>query len=132
MDAKEAVAALNISCEKIRKLTEAVTTTQSAKAPQSVSNPQASTAPPAAKKRKVSKYAVLLDNPTALVRKRVAKYFGMRKIQTLYFGTVTEYSADNKWWHILYDDEDSEDIGHKELYDALSLYEEHKNEDPNV
>lgn len=74
-------------------------------------------------------------NPEKYESLRIAKYFqigenGEDKM-ALYFGTITKYLQEQKWWHIEYDDGDNEDMSINELMTHLELYEENKNSDTN-
>lgn len=54
---------------------------------------------------------------------RVAKEFDDGGV---YFGTVSQYDPKSKWWWIVYDDGDQEDMNAEELDAALELYSEHQ------
>jgi hypothetical protein len=91
---------------------------------------------PPAKKNKVAQTLTISDltkDPQSVVGKRIAKYFemGIKELQ-LFFGTIAEYVQDDgeEWWHIVYDDDDSEDLEVDLLLKALLLYEMQKHEDP--
>jgi hypothetical protein len=77
-------------------------------------------------------------NPSEYLGMRVAKWFNSDDAPELdiFFGTVDEVKtdpSDNKtWWHVTYDDDDSEDIDLKELKELLKLYEENKKNDPEA
>lgn len=63
------------------------------------------------------------QDPHSYVNLRCAKAFG----PDVYFGTITKYitpptARDDELWHVLYDDDDSEDFDSKDLRRALSLY----------
>ncbi len=66
--------------------------------------------------------------------RRIAKYFegtddNGDQIMSMFFGTVTQYVEEQKWWNITYDDGDNEDMSANELTTHLNLYEENKNLD---
>jgi hypothetical protein len=91
---------------------------------------------PATKKNKAAKTLTLSDltkDPQSFVGQRIAKYFemGARDLQ-LFFGSIAEYVQDDgeEWWHIVYDDDDSEDMEADPLLTGLLLYEKQKHEDP--
>lgn len=64
-------------------------------------------------------------DPHSYVNSRVSKMFG----EETYYGTITKYIAaptakDDHLWHVLYDDDDSEDFDAKDLKKALALYKQ--------
>jgi hypothetical protein len=75
-------------------------------------------------------------NPKDYVGLRVAKYFpGEGETEELYFGTIDYVSVqddDEVLWHVLYDDDDSEDYDENEVKKQVKLYAEKKNEDPTI
>lgn len=71
-------------------------------------------------------------DPRAILGKRVAKYFD----RNLFFGTVknivddvVDEDANEVWWHILYDDDDEEDMDAQQVRTGLKLYIEHCEKD---
>ena len=70
-------------------------------------------------------------NPHSFVGMKVCKYFlvqpGSKKKKTrrLFYGIVESYDEDQKWWKIVYDDDDGEEVDKSELDDLLKLYEHH-------
>lgn len=102
------------------------------------------TGPPNTKKRKKSessktKIPNLKSNPKKLIGNRVAKFFG----KEVFFGTIESLvsvednpddNPDEVWWHIHYDDDDSEDMDQNQVRIALSLYQKKSDQDkrPNI
>jgi hypothetical protein len=68
-----------------------------------------------------------VQDPTACLGRRVAKYFD----EDLYFGTVKNVRTDEKgpMWFIQYDDGDNEEFEEDELLQHMSLYTDHEEED---
>jgi len=60
-----------------------------------------------------------------MIGRRVAKDFG----EILHFGTLDKYCLKNQYWHVSYDDGDSEEIVGEEIESALSHYEKNKSRD---
>lgn len=56
---------------------------------------------------------------------RVAKYFG----EKLYFGSVIDYSTDESWWRVKYDDKDEQDMDRCEIIQAMILRNDHAQDD---
>lgn len=77
-------------------------------------------------KKRVRAAGAELDDPEELVNKRVAKWFG----DSLFFGTIEYFDEGEKWWHVIYDDDDQEDFDSKQVRTALALYEQNKKSDP--
>ena len=79
------------------------------------------------KKRKVD--AVSLDSmdPKSLLKKRIAKTFSGE----VFFGIITKYEEEgsDSWWHVVYDDGDSEDLEQPEMEECLALYMREKKND---
>ena len=72
-------------------------------------------------------------DPHSYVNSRVSKMFG----DDTYYGTITKYIAapsakDDDLWHVLYDDDDSEDFDAKDLKKALALYKQKSKGDPKA
>jgi hypothetical protein len=68
------------------------------------------------------------DSPEALIGKRIAKFFE----KELFFGTVesiVDDDTDETWWHIHYDDDDSEDMGAHQVRAGLRLYDKYSSKD---
>ena len=91
----------------------------------------ASKSPPN-KVAKTKSFSKKLD-PQAYIGARVSKMFGA----DVYYGTITSYipapsAKDDDLWHVLYDDDDSEDFDAKDLKKALNLYRQKEAGDPNV
>ena len=61
----------------------------------------------------------------SLVNKRIAKFFDKQ----LYFGTITNYNTQRKFWCINYDDGDYEEMEFKDLNSCLRLYDENTAKD---
>jgi len=59
------------------------------------------------------------------IDRRVAKDFD----GNLHFGTIDKYCMKNHYWHVSYDDGDSEEIVREEIESALSHYEINKSRD---
>lgn len=74
-------------------------------------------------------------NPEMYEKMRIAKFFQIGENgednMALFFGTVTKYVHEQKWWHVEYDDGDNEDMSVNELITHLELYEENKSSDTN-
>jgi hypothetical protein len=75
-------------------------------------------------------------NPERYENERIAKYFDIgsesgEANMSLFFGTVTKYVKEEKWWHIEYDDGDNEDMSVNELLTHLELYAANKSSDTN-
>ena len=74
-------------------------------------------------------------NPEMYEKMRIAKFFQIGENgednMALFFGTVTKYVNEQKWWHVEYDDGDNEDMSVNELITHLELYEENKSSDTN-
>ena len=66
----------------------------------------------------------------SFVNSRVCKYFW--DPPTLFFGSVAEFSMEEglPLWHVVYDDDDSEDLSWKELRKSRSLYASLGGSDP--
>uniref|UniRef100_A0A7S2VDF8 Type III pantothenate kinase n=1 Tax=Entomoneis paludosa TaxID=265537 RepID=A0A7S2VDF8_9STRA len=67
-------------------------------------------------------------NPKSFLQRRVAKYFG----DDLFFGTVDDYKDsddEDNYWHITYDDGDSEDYDIGDMVNHLKEYDLQKNQD---
>ena len=62
-----------------------------------------------------------------LVNKRIAKKFSNK----LYFGTITNYNQQQKFWCINYDDGDYEEMEFKDLNACLKLYDKNIGKDTN-
>jgi hypothetical protein len=61
--------------------------------------------------------------------RRVAKFFG----KEIFFGTIdfiSRFDKEKVWWHVLYDDNDQEDMDYRQLKVAILLYEQHEGKDP--
>lgn len=71
-------------------------------------------------------------NGESYVGKRFAKFFRdeVSKQSAIFFGTIRSYDSSNKFWHVVYDDNDSDDNDKRELAMGLKLYEENKITDP--
>ena len=74
--------------------------------------------------------------PERYEKERIAKFFEIsgengEKDMALFFGTVTKYVPEQKWWHVQYDDGDNEDMSVTELLTHLELYETNKSSDTN-
>ena len=78
-----------------------------------------------ARTKKSNKYTA--SSGPQLVNKRIAKYFDKR----LYFGTITNYNTDQKFWCINYDDDDYEEMEFKDLNACLKLYDRNIGKDTN-
>lgn len=64
-------------------------------------------------------------NPQGYIGSRVAKvFFG----DQLYFGTIMSYS--DKYWKVVYDDDDAEEFDEGDLLKAVKLYDGNKESDP--
>lgn len=61
-----------------------------------------------------------------LLDTRVAKYFGGK----LHFGTVNNYSSDESWWRVKYDDNDEEEMDRREIIQAIILRDDNAQDDP--
>lgn len=59
------------------------------------------------------------NEPTSHVGKRVARKFE----NVVYFGNIDKYDGKEKLWHILFDDDDQEELEFEEVLFALDLYE---------
>lgn len=70
--------------------------------------------------KKKARIIDMKNDPRGLVGKRVAKEFNDGQI---YLGTVSKYDAKSRWWTIVYDDSDREDMDADELRTAVTLYE---------
>jgi hypothetical protein len=69
-------------------------------------------------------------DPKEFLGRRVAKFFG----KDIFFGTINFISSEDKgdvWWHVLYDDNDEEDLDYRQLKIAILLYEQHEGKDRN-
>mmetsp|Transcript_4977 Transcript_4977/g.9477 ORF Transcript_4977/g.9477 Transcript_4977/m.9477 type:complete len:533 (+) Transcript_4977:267-1865(+) len=64
-------------------------------------------------------------NPQGFIGSRVAKvFFG----DQIYFGSIVSYSE--KYWKVVYDDDDIEEFDEKELLAAVKLYDGNRENDP--
>jgi len=63
----------------------------------------------------------------SLLNKRIAKIFDKQ----LYFGTITKYNTQQKFWCINYDDGDYEEMEFKDLNVCLKLYDDNIAKDTN-
>lgn len=71
-------------------------------------------------------------NPEKYENERIAKYFDLGDSNmALFYGTVTKYVPEEKWWHVEYDDGDNEDMSVNELITHLQLYAENRDNDTN-
>ena len=68
--------------------------------------------------------------PNKFVGQRIAKYF-MDPNAVLYFGTIDNYTARKKLWHVKYDDDDEEEYDRNDVREAILLYAKEKDNDEN-
>lgn len=64
-------------------------------------------------------------NIQMLLNARVAKHFNRK----LYFGTVIDFCSDEKWWRVKYDDDDEEDLEHRQIIQAKNLRDKNARRD---
>ncbi len=79
------------------------------------------------KKRKVDAVSIDSMDPKSLLKKRIAKTF----TGEVFFGEITKYEEEgsDSWWHVVYDDGDSEDLEKAEMEQCLALYTKKKKND---
>jgi hypothetical protein len=140
-DVEEAIAAFRKLSPTIRKLVEAQETAleQSDAMELTVENFDETMASYKRKNiasapKRSKRYATM--NPEKYEKERIAKYFDIggengETNMVLFFGTVTQYVEEEKWWHVEYDDGDNEDMSANELMTHLELYEANKTSDTN-
>jgi hypothetical protein len=136
-DVEEAIAALRKTSPTIRKIVEAQKPSPEQRdAPElTVDNFDATMA--SLKRKNMAnapktnkRFAAM--NPESYEKERIAKYFEIDENKmALFFGTVTKYVHEEKWWHVEYDDGDNEDMSVNELMTHLELYEANKSSDTN-
>lgn len=68
--------------------------------------------------------------PKKFIGQRIAKYF-MNPNEVLYFGTIDNYTASKKLWHVTYDDDDEEEYDRNDVREAILLYAKNKDDDEN-
>jgi len=61
------------------------------------------------------------EDPKRFIGRRIGKVFE-NKARSVYYGTVTEYRPQRKFWQIKYDDGDSEEFDKSELKSGLQIY----------
>lgn len=76
-------------------------------------------------------------DPLVYVGHRVCKMFPLENeegimVDVLFYGTITEYDAENKLWQVVYDDDDQEDFDERDMKTAVRLYDENKPGDPKL
>jgi len=81
--------------------------------------------PSMARTKNSNKYTA--SSGPSLVNKRIAKFFDKQ----LYFGTITNYNTQQKFWCIHYDDGDYEEMEFKDLNACLKLYDKNMANDTN-
>lgn len=143
MDAKNAAAVLESKSPAVQALVES-RKPPPPKAPVAAAAPPpppegaGGESPPPAKKRKTSEAAKPPPpppvDPNSYVGKRLAKHFEIDSEDggaalVPFFGVITEYVEGEKWWHVVYDDDDNEDLFEEELLECFALYEKTKSGD---
>lgn len=66
--------------------------------------------------------------PKKFIGQRVAKYF-YDPDEVLFFGTIDNYKANTKLWHVKYDDSDEEEYDRNDIRAAILLYGKNKDDD---